>query len=831
MGKRKNLFVLKHILLLFLFGSIVSSCAPVNLLTRLKKTPGEYTMNYCGEEIKAPSSPYSKQTWVVFSDREGNYTLQNPGGKVKMKDIGYLDAFFVIGRKGDYYRLVKYDPAIVNENMFVSRIKDRKQAKYYGWIHRSRLLLTKQSETDIATGFKNKQLTIVSDTTSIVEPEFYFVEDSIKTFKDPDLRTGKGTLPFYEIVYTLKTSRDGQKKLIACKPVVSPDSIQSDVIGWVHHSVIQNIGQRLHTKITSIPEDSLSFFSKNNQEPLSISGWAFGESISFSQRNNKALKYNPVISYYQTDTTVNIKTGIPGQVVDQSDNYVLNVNGNKIPYGKFKQLEKDLKKLNVTFIFEGKDQVVENYPSIINVIQNLQPTFENNDDGFSHKFGAVIASQGETPASSPFIKSVGMTENYTDVIDYLIAETDSSKNMKPLPTQYTWRGVRAAVDMIEPYKDETNIFVIIGEQGYSEWVDSTLVRRMADANCRVLGFQMFSVSENAGNNFVLQIENMIAHCADRESVKKREKIVYVDQVKKVNRYRESSKNVYALDFPDKSMTQGWVLFPEKTVTMPLDILTNGIDSLIAEVKWDNDNLINSLYKAFSEVGNHRYQYDSVWVSYNHLQPGQQLDRKLPKIFTSQLPAWFLPARKMSVTDSVDQEIDYYLLLSKEETDELLMFMASLCENEVDYKYKGYRKKAKKLCNCPDDEITVEDNEFTPDTENPEYLSTRMTRKKLQDLYVDEVRLCKLCKIKRKDIRRYTLAEVQLRITGCPTYTPMTQKYVGNIRKKQCISDTELDELIAYFKQKKEDLDKYMNHADKFESNGQTYFWIHQDVLP
>lgn len=825
---------IKHLMVVILWASIFTSCAPVNIFTRLKKTPREYTMNYCGEEIRAPFSPYNKQTWVVFSDREGNYTLQNPGGKVKMKDIEYLEAFYIARRKGDYYKLIKYDPSIVNGSMFLSRIKDRKQAQYYGWIHKSRLLLTKQSETDIATGFKNKQVTIVSDTTCVTDPEFYFVDDSIKIFKDPDLRIENGTLPFYEIVYTLKTSRDKQKKLIARKPVVEPDSVQTDILGWVHESVIQNMGQRLHAKITSIPEDSLVFLSKNNQDILQLSEWDFSESLNFSLRHNKALKYSPILSYCQTDSnrSVRIKPGMPGMVVDQGDNYVLNVNGNRISYGKFKQLEKDLKKLNIMFVFEGKEQVVENYPSIVNVIQNLQPTFENNNDRFSYKFGAVIASQGETPNSYPLIRSIGMTQNYTDVTDYLIAETDSSKNTKPLPIQYTWRGVREAIDMIEPYKDETNIFVIIGEEGYSEWVDSALVRKMADANCRVLGFQMFSVDENTGNNFVLQIENMIAHCAERESVKKREKIVYMDQVKTVNRYRESSRNVYALDFPNRSMTQGWVLFPEKTVTMPLDILTNGIDSLIAEVKWDNDNLINSLYKAFSEVGNHRYQYDSVWVAYNHLLPEQTLDKSLPKMFTSQLPAWFMPAQRMSVTDSIDNEIDYHLLLSKEEMDELLMFMASLCENEVDYKYKGHRKRTKKLCNCPDDEITVEYNdEYTFDPENPEYLSTRMTRKKLQDLYFNEVMNCKLCKIRRKDIRRYTLAKAQLRITGSPTYTLMTQQYVGNIRKKQCISDTELDELITYFKQKKEELDKYMNHADKFESNGQTYFWIHQDLLP
>lgn len=82
-------------------------------------------------------------------------------------------------------------------------------------------------------------------------------------------------------------------------------------------------------------------------------------------------------------------------------------------------------------------------------------------------------------------------------------------------------------------------------------------------NCRLLGFQLYGGEPDNFNNFVLQIGNMIDCSAPRISRKKRELIVYPEQLRNGNEYAEVNHNTYCLDFPNRSMTQGWLVFPQK----------------------------------------------------------------------------------------------------------------------------------------------------------------------------------------------------------------------------------------------------------------------------
>jgi len=193
----------------------------------------------------------------------------------------------------------------------------------------------------------------------------------------------------------------------------------------------------------------------------------------------------------------------------------------------------------------------------------------------------------------------------------------------------------------------------------------------------------------------------------------------------------------------------------------------------------------------------------------------------------------MPIEKLAVEDSLKHKVGYHLLLSEDELNDLSLFIEYLCANEVDYKYKGSKKKPKKICNCPDDTYDDDENEnqnLSPDQR--EYMSTRKIRRKLSSLYLTEMRTCKVCQIKTSYLKKYSLAEAQRRIIGCPTYNPLLEKYtVDDIKKKKKIQDQELDELITYIKQKKEALEKYLHDPDKFESNKQTYYWINQNLLP
>ncbi len=828
------------VLSFLLFG--LFSCAPVHHFTFLKKTPRSYSMNYCGTDIKAPKTTYKREPWIVISTQNSIDSYQNPGGKVKFKKINFLEAFYVIKEKGDYLRLVKYDPSIINDNVFASRVKKPKKAQYYGWVHKSELLMTRQSVTDLATGYKNKAVVVIRDSVPVIQHELFIQDDSIWTFKDEDLTIRYKKVPFHEILYVLKKSTDGKSTFVANKTVLLPDSITSDVLGWVSSSLVKEIGQRLYVKNSPFLSDSSYYPSlftwKGVLDTALITEELHNGITDFSQRNI-AFRYSPILSYTKQDSNdVCFKTGLPIQIIDNTESFVFNVNGNKIPYRRFKELECNLRKLNLLFVFEGKEQALKNYSGVLNILQNLQPSFEDKEDIFQYRFGAVTAYPRKSTHVNgyPEIEAIGLTDSYQEMIDFLSVRADSIQNYRPLPSRYTWSGVRKAMGMIEEQSrpDETNVMIIIGESGYSEWVDSVLVRRIANANCRILGYQMHSETSNEGNNFVLQIDNLIEHCAKVTSITKREKIVYANQVKAFNRYREHEKNVYSLDFPDRSMTQGWIVFPEKDYNMPLNLLGSSIGTMLMEVKYDNDLIINSLNSAFSTVEN-GYRYCPLWRNYNQIDSVWLSDSRFTKGFTTLLPAWYLPSQPIRVSHEEERALKYNLLVSEEELDEIKKFYRQLVRYEPDYKYKGYKKKKRKACNCPDDELVVETLEVEVDSVGiPEYLSTRKIRNHLTRIFLRELKACKVCKIKRNTMKGYTLSEAQQKIMGHPSKDVMMNTIViRDLKRRKYLSDSELDELIQYYKGRKEKFERgLMNFSiPKFESNGQIYYWIDRELLP
>ena len=142
----------------------MASCGPVHRFMRIKNVPREYMRNYSIEGVKAPrSQTLPKHTpWIVFANEAGTSYL-SPSGKNEMQSVKYMDAFLVIKRKGDWLRVIQYDPAILKNG----KLKEWKQAKYCGWINQNDLLLTRSGFTDIVTGFKNKQVVMLNDSVAL----------------------------------------------------------------------------------------------------------------------------------------------------------------------------------------------------------------------------------------------------------------------------------------------------------------------------------------------------------------------------------------------------------------------------------------------------------------------------------------------------------------------------------------------------------------------------------------------------------------------------------------------------------------------------------------
>lgn len=421
-----------------------------------------------------------------------------------------------------------------------------------------------------------------------------------------------------------------------------------------------------------------------------------------------------------------------------------------------------------------------------------------------------------------------------EVLDYLSAKSNNVKELVPTSWKGNWNTLRTAVNLFKDHKKESNLVILIGETGNnSEWADSTLVNRMAEYNCRILGFQLFGGNPDKFNNFVLQVENMIDNYAAKISRQKREIIVYADQLRKYHEYREINKNVYCLDFPDRSMTQGWVVFPQKQENLPLEGLASSVDTLLQQVKADNRLLTQSLYKAFDEVGNFRNREDSTLVDYFQMQPSGI--KTLPEALRNAEPEWYLPAQPVVLHDSVSPLLEYRLLVAETEFKKMRNFVNALSKYEVDYKYEAQKKekvKKRKICDCPEDVVLLQDTKSSTDEmkDGHKYASTKKVRANLFALYYTYVNNGKLCRIKNKKLKKMTMAEAQRLITTCPTDNPFLEAFtVNDLKRKKHLPDETLDMLVEYFKTKKAAWEEAAGKG--FTSNGQTYYWISKDMLP
>ena len=231
------------------------SCGPVHRFTRIKNVPREYMRNYSVEGVKVPRSQtlFRHTPWIVFA-REAGTTYLSPSGKNEMQAVEYMDAFLVIKRKGDWLRLIRYDPAILKNG----RLKEWKQAKYCGWINQNDLLLTRSGFTDVVTGFKNKQVVMLTDTLAFADPDTYFSNDSVKLFKKfrPDARSGQNPILRYRVSLSNSCGQRNVSLWRTNRNLMQTVSGRPPSDGWMGR-LLTAPEQQLHIDIASLPDSTL----------------------------------------------------------------------------------------------------------------------------------------------------------------------------------------------------------------------------------------------------------------------------------------------------------------------------------------------------------------------------------------------------------------------------------------------------------------------------------------------------------------------------------------------------------------------------------------------
>lgn len=802
---KKFFFITISIFFLSLIG-----CSPITPLTRAKKTPKIYTQNFCCDQ-KVKKSLEKRSPWIVYSDRDENPTYYNAGGKVVLKKASYMESFLVIGKKGNYLRLVKYAPDIIENNS----LKNRKQIVYYGWIHRDNLLLSSHAITDITSGRSYKMMATMKNEKALTDSELLFSKDSLILYKEPELLNPIKKVALHSLFYLYKKNDDRRKSLVFVKTKINPENAKEAISGWTSSSLISPYGNQFYSQLSQIPLQKLTITNDSkrfiSQEPSS----AF-------QSEGDFIALNPITSFRQEGEIVAVDTYAPVNVIDNNENYVYGLSGNPITYKQFKKLKDNLKHINIVFAFENQPSVKNNFEQLVISINQFKNQLPHKGNVF-YRIGAVIGFGMNNNAllEIPLSKDLDATLKELDKLADIKNQISSSK-------EGSWKASLKASQMLTKYKDENNIIVSIGESGNNnEKVEDPLIQSITNVQARVLGYQVYADTGNTFNNFVLQIQDIILRTAKEIATKKKDFLVNSNQLRAENLFVEKGDNQYSLDFPGQSMWQGWVIFPKKKEFMSQDLLVSSLTSLVQEVQSDSKNITDELQKSFAASGMPRSKISAQWASLQNLPNEYTVNAKFAKTLAGAEPHTLFPAL-VEIKETDWEKGNRFLLLSEDEIEVVRNFLADITQKQVDYKYDAKKDLKHEKSFLEDDGDT--NKEKTQET--PEYANTRKVRKSVQKSYYKWVRNNKLHPLKKRKIKKLSLSKATELCIWMPSSDTTTQQLtVIAVGDSKTVSDAQLDKLITYFLQKKEAFDKAIKEENQLKSNGEIFYKISREYLP
>ena len=796
----------KYFILTLIPACFLSACKPVNSFTKAKKRPAVYTENFLGDTIRMPRSEAGQSAWIVYSLSDKNPTTLKPGGKVVVKEMSMMEPMLVIGskRNGKYLKLVKYNPEILKNE----KLTNRKKADYYGWADRSQLLLCNTSSTDVRTGFKNLAFTAISDTTTLFYPESFMEQDSVKLFADPRLSEIYKYAALYQLIYQYQLSADGKKWLIGSEPSITADNASDIMLGWIDARMIENAGQRV---------------------------WYAPADVSASQSG--LLQIAPVIAPSFPDSAMTFRTITTYNAIDPGNNVIYNVEGNAISYNRRLEIERELKRLNIYFSIEPSASLNSQLPSMINAIQNMIPFFADKNE-YDYTFTLIAGNNQSTTQSSV----TGIVNWMVDHMDQLVQSP--TEKAKP------WQSLDMALNLAMQAPASTNFFINIGENITSNvHTDKQIVDKLNKANGRLLAFQLYAKENDSYNNYVLQATDIIEGYAARQIENKRNLWVYADQVRRANSFSENTHNNYMLDYPANSATQGMIVFPTKGEYLTTDALVSSTETLLNQVKEDNQSLIAAFNKAFSSTDNAKDRYDQKLHALYNLKQDRKIDEGYRAVFQSQNIPWTERTKRITLMarDTLTQPV--FLLITEKESEPIKSWLEEVTRMSVDIHgtKKSPKKKTRSLVQVRNElramdeadliadlDLATDSTElFYADSSEIRYASTRKIRKHLYRTFKEAVRKSGRIECDNAKWRKEaTLSDVQQLYTMLPAVSPYLQDLkLSDIRNANILTDEQLDQLITYLKFKLEEFDNEITSANEVISGNMKFYKINRNRLP
>ncbi|BAV05366.1 hypothetical protein SAMN05421788_105179 [Filimonas lacunae] len=654
---------------------MLSGCALLqSKQIKVKKTPADSHYTTLNNYTLLNGYPYQRDWWIAFSDRELNTTCISPTNNMPLKKMGFMDAAYIVEENAQYVKLLQYSADIDLANN-KGRLP-RKTAKTTGWIKKDKLLLWQVALPDNSSRFTAKAIIHLSGRDILANANRYVLGDSMILFSSPSLQTPNGIhIAPGSLVYLYKQSEDKKSFLIGKEPSITVETAKQNMLGWINKDAISIWGTNSAFSFNpeALTADSTGLLYANQDVALSQKGKPLFTSSEIPGRtffeNIHPVQNRPLLG----DST--IQTGYLENIMDYSKNSVYNVLGNPITYHQYLQIMKNFRQINVVFVLDASVNNRMYFPLAKSIIQDLQMYFDTATQVKNYRFGAVTYKYNKCRLDT-FQNVFGLTHNFTDVEYYLDQKLNLATCSDENIYQPLYRGLSDACNLLMPYKNETNMIIVIGTTGNGNIEDrftmGNTINKLTQVRARLLMFQSLSKRNDAYNDFVLDAEKLVTSSAANIAELKKEMLVDINDVIYNPSYsmRTGDSGIYTMDYPRKSMTQGMVLFPKKGEIMPAGVLKNYFDTLLMQVASDNNITGTKLKEYFYTIGVKSTSLKPAFASY---ASNLQLSTGFTRAFAGAKNNYFIPAYTLPVNNDRNTPflLNYGVLLSETEYDKLM----------------------------------------------------------------------------------------------------------------------------------------------------------------
>ena len=780
---RRFLFIITlGIFLLDASAGFAQKIKAVKKLPVLYAYPVDSTMTIVAAPVEKP--------WIVYSDRSNNVSYTDSKIRTTLKNIGFLESFYVTNETDDLVEIIKYEPDMLEEAM---KIKAPSKVQYYGWIQKSKMLLSQKSFVEVSDKRSLKWVTMLHGKKFIEKVRNHTESDRLKLYDAPDLQKPlSASLYFNEIVYVYKTY--GDNVLIGKQSHFGPDNAKDILLGWVPGSFVQSWGQRMCLEpLGASATPPLVYPSKE----WAISGSNTTAGLPMDQPSCEK-EYNwkkyPVFKIEKvTKNKSNYKlfhTGTVTSTFDKSASFIYNVNAVKLNHSKLCDIAKSGKNVNVVVALNLGNDIREYMYDLTRALQEFAGSFNTEKNDLHYRFAAIDCSNSTA--------KVEFKNRYSDILTDFNEMTQKSMEAKSTPAANgVANGLIAANNLLKGHDDETNILIIFSSKvdADTRLLKESLYTELGAKNVRLVFVQPYAGEEETYTEFPPRHISIIDAVGNKTILAKRNKLasnIYSNERSFVSMSTAVSGNgVQFLDFPAHSGTQGFLIIPTINSKLEGRTLNMSMDTLMFQIKKDQEMMLLALQRAFNSSTSFNTMTNKTFANYYKTQDSLPADLGLA---LNNVDYNYFINGYTACPESI-KPFKLSLLLSTEEYEDIYNAFRTLKVDQLNDDLKGR---------------TLVFQEFSK-------LLTNYNKEHYTSI----------------TIHTLTFSDYFYRLFGFYSDDELLNKYkVYDLNSPNIISKEDLKKISTHLNNRINAFYKLRGDSrNMFVSNGNSYYWISEDYLP